>query len=188
MLDAQCEPVAPAAACTCFEAADLAAPLAGAQPLPYLFADVFNYYHEDLRRTEIRSTLSTDGGLLEEVAAIYITAAGNPEPLVPLCFRQNATLDAMTGGPIYTYTTREVSIDEAEACRLEVRTFAEGQQACQGEACGLPYAEEQLDPNYPPYHDDGFRTPVPVLDALRARIAAVRAQLVLPGSSPSERL
>ena len=179
--DDACQPVIVTAACGCFAAEDLAAPLDGAQPLSYLFSDVFNYYNEDARRTELRSTISTDTGLLEEVASVYITATGDPAaPLMPLCFRQDATLDAMPGAPIYTYTTREVSIDEAEACRLDMESVAEGQQTCQGGACDLPYTEEQLDPSYPPYHDGGYDTPGSVLDAMRARIDAVRVRLALP--------
>ena len=84
VLDERCRPVAPVAACACFTADSLAAPVAGAAPAPYVFFDVFNYYGEDPRRTEIRSTLSTDAGTFEEVAAVYITPTGDPDaPLAP---------------------------------------------------------------------------------------------------------
>lgn len=178
VLDDRCAPVAAVASCTCFDAADLAASLADAQPVPYVFFDVFGYYGEDPRRTEVRSTLDTSTGRFEEVASVYITPTGDPtEPLVPLCYRQDVRPEVATGEPEYVYTTREVSIPEAEACRIEIEAFAAEAETCQGEACRIPYAEEQLDPAYPPYHDTGYRTPYPVLDALKVRIEAVAARL-----------
>ncbi len=180
VLDDQCRPVQQAVACACFTADSLATPLAGAAPAPYVFFDVFNYYDEDPRRSEVRSTLSTDAGAFEEVAAVYITPTGDPDaPLAPLCFYQDAVLDGITGEPTYTYTTRGLSIPEAESCRMEIEAFADGQQTCQGAACDMPYTDEQLDPDYPPYHNDGYRTPDSVLDAMQARIEAVRERLTL---------
>lgn len=182
VLDRDCRPVsAPAATCPCYAADDLAGTLAGAAPQPYVFFDVYNFYHEDERRTEARATLATEFGLFEEVAAVYITSTGDPEaPLAPLCFRQDVVADD-AGDPAYTYETLALTIAEAEACRSELYAYAEAEgQDCEGGACGLPYTEEHLDPDFPPYHDEGFRTPTPVLDALRARIEAVRERLVLP--------
>lgn len=181
VLDAQCQPVVQAPACGCFTAEDLRASVAGAAPTPYVFLDVFNYYDQDPRRTEIRSTLNTDAGLFEEVAAVYITPTGDPQtPLAPLCFYQDVALDEFDGEPAYTYTTRALSIREAESCRLELDAFAEGQQTCEGAACDMPYTDELLDPDYPLYHDGGYRTPDAVLDAIQTRIEAVRARLAPP--------
>ena len=181
VLDGNCAPIVEAAVCPCYSSADLGAPLGSATPQPYVFFDVYRYYSEDLRRTEVRSTLNTGDGLFEEVAAVYITPTGDPaEPLAPLCFRQDVTEGPVTGEPVYTYETRSLTIPEAEACRQQVYAFAEPTEPCQGGACGLPYTEAHLDPDFPPYHDDGFRTPTPVLDALRARVEAMRQRLTIP--------
>lgn len=175
VLDAQCQPVTPPSSCVCFSAADLAEPLAGAAPAPYVFFDVFDYYGEDPRRTEVRSTLSMGHGEFEEVAAVYITPTDDADaPLFPFCFSQNAVLDSENGGVAYDYTTRALSISEAESCRLEIEMFAESETTCQGGACDLPYMQEQLDPAFPPYHEAGYRTPPPILDAIQAEIASVR--------------
>lgn len=181
-LDWNCRPVAaPVASCPCFGADDLAETLGGTAPQPYVLFDVYNYYSEDERRTEARATLHTEAGLFEEVAAVYITATGDPAaPLAPLCYRQDAVSDE-AGNPAYVYETLSLSIAEAEACRGELAAFAEAEgQGCEGGACGLPYTDEHLDPDFPPYHDDGFRTPTPVLDAIRDRIEAIRQRLALP--------
>lgn len=181
LLDGNCNPVVTVAACPCYAAADLGAPFGSAAPQPYVFFDVYGYYSEDVRRTEARATLHTEAGLFEEVAAVYITSTGDPStPLAPLCYRQDVTEHPVTAEPVYTYETRSLTIAEAEACRLEIYASAEAEEPCQGSACGLPYTEEHLDPDFPPYHDEGFRTPTPVLDALRARIEAVRLRLALP--------
>ena len=178
VLDDACAPVQPTASCTCFDAADLSASLLDASPTPFLFFDVFDYYGEDPRRTEVHATVSTSAGEFEEVAAVYITPTGkDAAPLVPLCYRQDVVLDPYSGEPEYVYTTREVSIDAAESCRLEIEAFVGEAEACQGGACDMPYTEEQLDPAYPPYHDGDYRTPAPVLDAIQARLEAVRARL-----------
>ena len=142
------------------------------------FFDAFDYYGEDPRRTEVHATVSTSAGEFEEIAAVYITPTGDAdEPLVPLCYRQDIVIDSDSGEPEYVYTTHEVSIDAAESCRLEIEAFAGQAEACQGGACDTPYTEEQLDPTYPPYHDADYRTPVPVLDAIQARLQSVRARL-----------
>ena len=44
----------------------------------------------------------------------------------------------------------------------------------------MPYTDEQLDPEYPPYHDGSYRTPDAMLDAIQGRIEAVRARLAPP--------
>lgn len=181
VFDAHCAPVQPVEACPCFTAEGLGEGFAGAPPQPYVFFDVFSYYSEDPRRTEVRSTLSTEAGLFEEVAAVYITPTGDPAmPLAPLCFHQDVVAGPVTGEPVYTYDTVGLTIGEAEGCRRALYAFAESAEPCQGAACGIPYTDEQLDPDYPPYHDEGFRTPDSVLDAMRAKIDAVRRQLAPP--------
>lgn len=180
-LDGNCEPVQPVEACPCYSAESLGEAFGDAPPQPYLFFDVFSFWSEDPRRTEARATMSTEFGEFEEVAAVYITPTGAPDaPLAPLCTRQDVVADPVTGEPTYAYETLSVSIAEAEGCRRALYAFAEDDQTCEGAACGIPYSDEQLDPDYPPYHDDGFRTPDSVLDAMRARIANVQQRLALP--------
>lgn len=179
-LGRDCRPVEAAApSCPCFGAADLADPVGGVSPVPYVVFDVYGYYSEDLRRTEARTTLHIGDRRYEEVAAVYITPTGDPgAPLAPLCFRQDVGPDDVTGEPAYSYETLSVTIAEAEACRAEVAAYAAAEgTACEGGACGLPFTDDHLDPDFGPYHEDAFRTPAPVLDALRARVAAVQARL-----------
>lgn len=145
----------------------------------YLFFDVFNYYGLDARRTEARALVSTPAGPLEEVAAVYITTAGDGE-LALLCHRQDVVYDPISGEPAYRYTTLAPTVEEAEACRRDVVAAVGGQEPCQGAACGIEYSKGQLDPSYPPYHDDNLRTPESLLDTIRERVEAVRQVLRLP--------
>lgn len=179
-LGRDCRPAEVAApSCPCFAATDLGAPVEGAAPQPYVAFDVYGYWGEDVRRTEARTTLHVGDRRYEEVSAVYITPTGDPaEPLVPLCFRQDVGPDEFTGEPAYAYETLSVTIEEAEACRAEIATFASAEgQTCEGAACGLPYTDDHLDPDFGPYHEDAFRTPTPVLEGLRARVDAVHARL-----------
>jgi len=145
----------------------------------YLFFDVFNYYSLDARRTEARALVSTPEGPLEEVATVYITS-GNDEDLFLICHRQEVVPDAVTGELAYRYETLAPTVEEAEACRRDLNAVVASQEPCQGPACGIEYSKEQLDPNYPPYHDGNFRTPEPLLDTIRERVEAVRQLLRLP--------
>lgn len=145
----------------------------------YLFFDVFNYYGLDARRTEARALVSTPAGPLEEVASVYITS-GDEGELFLICHRQEVVQDPTSGEPSYRYETLAPSVEEAEACRREVYASVGEQEPCQGPACGIEYSKEQLDPNYPPYHDGTFRTPEALLDAMRQEIEAVGRMLRLP--------
>jgi len=158
-----------AAACPCFSAAALAAPVHGAVPAPHLLFDTFNFWNEDYRRTEVRATVAVGGGTYEEVGAVYIPRGIPALPLPVMCFRQDVHEDGDDWA--VSYRTVEVSVAEAEACRQEAYAFADG-LPCQGGACGLPYTADQLDPNYPEYDAD-WRRSLPFLHALDLRRAAV---------------
>lgn len=145
----------------------------------YLFFDVFDYYGLDARRTEARALVSTPEGLLEEVASVYITS-GNDEDLFLICHRQEVVIDPITGEMAYRYETLAPTVDEAESCRRDIYDVAGSQESCQGPACGFEYTKEQLDPNYPPYHDGNYRTPKTLLDTIRERVEAVGQLLQLP--------
>ena len=145
----------------------------------YLFFDVFNYYGLDSRRTEARGLVSTPDGPLEEVATVYITS-GSEDELFLICHRQEVVRHPATGESSYRYETLAPTIEEAEACRRDLNAVVASQEPCQGPACGIEYSKEQLDPSYPPYHDDNFRTPEPLLDTIRERVEAVGQLLQAP--------
>jgi hypothetical protein len=145
----------------------------------YLFFDVFNYYGLDARRTEARALVSTPAGPFEEVAAVYITS-GNDEDLFLICHRQEVVVDPMTGAPEYHYETLAPTVEEAEACRRDLYAEVATEESCQGPACGIEYSKEQLDPDYPPYHDGNLRTPESLLDTIRERVETVGQLLRVP--------
>ena len=145
----------------------------------YLFFDVFNYYGLDARRTEARALVSTPDGPLEEVATVYITS-GSEDELFLICHRQEVVQHPISGESSYRYETLAPTVEEAEACRRDLNAVVASQEPCQGPACGIEYSKEQLDPNYPPYHDGNFRTPASLLDTMRERVAAVEQLLQLP--------
>lgn len=177
-------PEAPAS-CPCFsrsalanEDGDLSGSGASASDF-YLYFDVFNYYGLDARRTEARALVSTPAGPLEEVASVYITYGSGPDDLHLICYRQEVVRDP-DGAPAYRYETLAPSIEEAEACRRNIVSAVDGQEPCQGAACGIPYAKEQLNPDYPAYHDDFYRTPEHLLDAMRQKVEDVQQMLHVP--------
>lgn len=181
--DAQRRPV-PRATCPCFNRQTLAnvpdmfTSIAGVSSDPYLFFDVFNYYDLDARRTEARSTLRTGEGTFEEVAAVYITPDNDGLHLI--CHRQEVIRDTAVGDLTYRYETLSPTVEEAEACRQDITAFVGEQEPCQGAACGIPYSKGQLDPDYPPYHDEGFRTPNSILDTMHRKIEDVSRMIRLP--------
>lgn len=140
-LDATCRPYATAATCSCFTAAELAAPVLGQTPEPYLFFDTYDYWGEDHRRTEVRAMLTLGGRLLEEVAALYVTYGSEAEPRPVQCWRQDVVPDPEHEvGWRMTSETTALTLAEAEACRRELYAFAAA-LPCQGPACGAPYQE-----------------------------------------------
>lgn len=179
----QPQPV-PSATCPCFSKQSLAATpevfstIDAAPGTPYLFFDVFNYYGLDPRRTEVRATWQTNEGLFEEVAAVYITPGSDALHLI--CFSQEVVRDPYEGDLTYRYDTQSPTIEEAEACRQDIIAFVDEREPCQGAACGIQYSKEQMDPDYPPYNDEGYRTPDPVLDEMRREVERVGRMLQLP--------
>lgn len=179
------EPSTRAKVCPCFNRqslADVPAVFATttdrSAPSPYLFFDVFNYYGLDNRRTEVRSTWRTTEGTFEEVAAVYITPGEDELHLI--CFRQEVVRQPGDLDLTYAYETLAPTVEEAEACRQDLEAFVSKREPCQGAACDIPYSKEQLDPTYPPYNDEGFRTPDSVLDQMRLEVERVSRMLRLP--------
>lgn len=174
------------ASCPCFNVASLTGDdgalsgEAGGSTDYYLYFDVFGYYSLDPRRTEARAIVSTPAGLLEEVAAVYITYGNGPDDLHLICHRQEVVRHVVTGEPSYRYQTIEPSVEEAEACRRSIAVAAGAQESCQGAACDIPYSKEQLSPDYPAYGDEGLRAPETLLDAMKQKVDAVSRMLQLP--------
>ena len=171
----------PAASCPCFSRQSLGdSPVVSQHrgvgvPTPYLFFDAFNYYGLDMRRTEVRATIHSKEGTFEEVAAVYITPDNDGLHLI--CTRQELVRHPASGDLTYRYQTLSPTVDEAEACRQNLAGFVAEREPCQGAACGIPYSDAQLDPDYPPYHDGNFDTPKPVLDEMRLEIERVNRML-----------
>ena len=176
----------PGLSCPCFSRASLSnddkvlTAASGAASDYYLFFDVFNYYGLDARRTEARALVSTSAGLLEEVAAVYITYGSGPDDLHLICHRQEVVQDPVSGEPSYRYETLAPSVEQAESCRQAIVASVGDQEDCQGAACGIPYVKEQLSPDYPPYHDGFYRTPDALLDAMQRKVEEVGRMLQIP--------
>ena len=177
-------PAAPSASCSCFNRASLAATPSiltqgnGGETSPYLFFDAFNYYGLDARRTEVRSTFQSREGMFEEVAAVYITS--DNEGLHLICTRQEVVRHPASGDLTYEYETLSPTVEEAEACRQEIVAFVGEREPCQGAACGIPYSDALLDPEYPPYNDGNFDTPETVLEAMRLEVERVGRMIQVP--------
>jgi len=177
-LDESCVSVQQTVPCPCFTARDLARSVEGSAPTPFLYFDTFNWYNLDPRRTEVRSAVTVDGALAENVAAMYITHGTGPE-LIPFCHRRGFADGPNPGETSFVSLTRQPRISEAETCRRILDAFA-GDLNCQGPACGLPYTRAQLDPNYPAYNDDMLLQPG-LHDDIRRTIAdAARMMLGEP--------
>ena len=176
----------PGRSCPCFSRASLSnddkvlTTASSAASDYYLFFDVFNYYGLDARRTEARALVSTSAGLLEEVAAVYITYGSGPDELHLICHRQEVVQDPISGEPSYRYETLAPSVEQAESCRQAIVASVGDQEDCQGAACGIPYVKEQLSPDYPPYHDGFYRTPDALLDAMQRKVEEVGRMLQEP--------
>jgi hypothetical protein len=179
----QMQPAAPvpAASCPCFSRSSLSdSPIVSQYrgvgvPAPYLFFDAFNYYGLDMRRTEVRATIHSEEGTFEEVAAVYITPDNDGLHLI--CTRQELVRHQDSGDLTYRYQTLAPTVDEAEACRLDLAGFVGEREPCQGAACGIPYSDAQLDPDSPPYHDGNFDTPKSVLNEMRLEVERVSRML-----------
>jgi hypothetical protein len=146
----------------------------------YLFFDVFDYYGLDPRRTEARAVVSTPDGLYEEVASVYITTGAGPDDTHLICHRQEIVAHPVTGEPTYHYETLAPSVAEAEACRQAIVAAVGTETTCQGPACGVPYSEGQLSPDFPAYGDEAYRTPESLLDAIEQEIEEVGRMIKLP--------
>lgn len=176
----------PGASCPCFSRASLSnddrilTAESNAASDYYLFFDVFNYYGLDARRTEARALVSTPAGLMEEVAAVYITSGSGPDDLHLICHRQEVMQHPVSGEPSYRYETLAPSVEQAESCRQAIVASVGDQESCQGAACDIPYSKEQLSPDYPPYHDDFYRTPEALLDAMQRKVEEVGRMLQVP--------
>lgn len=136
--DGACRPLPSRVACPCYSATDLATPVNGGPPAPFLYFDALDWYGQDDRRTEIQSVVHVNGGTTHTVAAVYLSRSVDGEPM-PYCHYRGYRPGPSPGSAVFVSTTRGVSIPQAEICRRAIDAFA-GDFPCQGPACGLPYA------------------------------------------------
>jgi hypothetical protein len=105
--DEACRPRLSRVACPCFGAIDLARPVAGAVPSPFLYFDALDWYGIDPRRTEIRSARPVYGGTANEMAVVYLTTLpdGSVEPYCHFAgYREGPT----PGSTLFVTRTRHI--------------------------------------------------------------------------------